>query len=117
MAKRCQCSSRCKHYARGSRLMLPDDRVLALESAIPILMDIADLFDQDGLEISPACDIHGPHPLPNGECSCIGPRYTAVEMVKALEVHVKAAGANLRDPVMTLRHVAGPKLTVRPNGH
>ena len=96
MPRRCHCRSRCPHWARGSRIILPEDRVAALAPAIGILMEIADLFDQDGLQLDPTCGVHGQHLSPSAECSCIGPRYTAVEMVQSLEIHVKAAGAYIR---------------------
>jgi hypothetical protein len=92
MPRRCHCSSRCKHWARGSRIILPEDRVAALAPYIGILMEVADLFDQDGLKLDPKCGVHGQHLSPSAECSCIGPRYSAVEMVQSLEIHVKAAG-------------------------
>ena len=91
MPRRCHCRSRCPHWARGSRIILPEDRVAALAPSIAILMEIADLFDQDGLKLDPKCGVHGQHLLPSAECICAGPRYSAVEMVQALEIHVKAA--------------------------
>lgn len=91
MARRCQCSRKCKHWAPGPTALLNDERLAALESVMDVLVDAADAFDSDSLHFDPACRVHGVRPEPHVECTCEGMRTTALEFIDALAVDVRGA--------------------------
>lgn len=94
MSRRCQCSRRCRHIARGSEALLPPERLAALESLEALLVDAADSYDSDGLQFDPACEVHGERPTSNAECCCRGDLTSALEFIHALFLDVRSAKAN-----------------------
>ena len=97
MSRLCQCHSRCRHVApRVDGQLLPPERLLALDGVLGVLVDYADGFDRDGLEIDSACAIHGVRAISNEECSCRGQRWTAREFVATLELELRAARARTK---------------------
>ncbi len=92
MSRRCQCHRKCPHVLRGSEALLPPERLAALAHVIGTLIDAASGFDAAGLQLDPACGIHGTKAVSNDECICEGRRYTATEFVQTLEIEIRAAG-------------------------
>lgn len=93
-SRRCQCTRRCGHLARGSEALQPASRLLKLEPVLAVLIDAAEAYDSDGLAFDPGCGIHGEVPVSNVECSCKGDPTSALEFIQALILDVKSARRN-----------------------
>jgi hypothetical protein len=91
MARRCTCRSKCLHWVPNSVPLLADERLLALEPVMAILVDAADMFDADSLQFDADCQVHGLRPEPHAECSCQGVPLSASEFIAALGVDVRSA--------------------------
>lgn len=92
MSRRCPCSRNCRHLVSTQHdglVALP--KLLALEPALGTLLDAADAFDADGLDMDPGCEVHGDRRVSNPTCTCSGQRFSAVEFVLALEAQVRGA--------------------------
>jgi hypothetical protein len=93
MSRLCECHHACRHLVRGTAAeLLPPERLVELSAVLGTLVDAADAFDNDGLQIDPECGIHGERAISNAECICIGERFTAAEFVQALQVEVRSRG-------------------------
>ena len=99
MSRFCRCSRGCRHLVPriGSGHVAPIERLEALLPALDALIDAAADFDEDGLAISPDCEVHGERPVTNSECTCRGQRYSAVEFVQTLilDIHVRGQRSTL----------------------
>ncbi len=91
MSRLCACHHACRHMVRGtSAEILPPERLAELSAVLGTLVDAADGFDNDGLQIDPECGIHGERAISNAECICIGERFTASEFIQALQAEVRS---------------------------
>ncbi len=91
MSHLCDCHHACRHMVRGTAAeLLPPERLAELSAVLGTLVDAADGFDNDGLQIDPGCGIHGERAITNAECICIGERFTASEFIQALQAEVRS---------------------------
>lgn len=90
MSRLCQCTYTCRHLVKGSTAaLLPPERLAELEGVLGTLVDAADHYDQDGLQLDPECGIHGERATSNAECTCTGDRFTAAEFVATLGLYIR----------------------------